>query len=130
MDSLLAVQLVYRWAITLAFAGIVVILSITPGIERPGDTIFGWLIVNTATPLQKALHVVVYAALAALWMWTLASVESRVARIALTLVLTVGLGATLEWHQTQVPGRFGTLADVVLNAVGAIAGVLAALLLL
>ena len=91
---------------------------------------FSWLVVNTATPIQKAMHVAVYAVLAMLWMWTLESVESRVIRVVLTLVVCVGLGAMLEWHQTRIPGRFGTVADVVLNVVGVIAGLIAALLLL
>jgi len=130
LDSLLTVPPIYRWAITLIVVGVVVALSIAPGIERPGDSFFSWLIVNTATPIQKAMHVGVYAILAVLWMWTLQSVESRVVRVALTLLATVGLGAMLEWHQTRVPGRFGTVADVFLNAVGAIIGLLAALLLL
>ena len=76
------------------------------------------------------MHVAVYAALALLWMWTLESVESRIVRIALTLIATIGLGAVLEWHQTRVPGRFGTLFDVALNALGALLGLAMALLLL
>lgn len=119
-----------RWALTLGFAGIVVLLSVTPGIEKPDDSLFGWLVLHTATPVQKVLHVAVYAVLAILWMWTLDFVESRWLRCALTLMATVGLGAMLEWHQTRVPGRFGTIADVLLNLVGAVLGLLAALLLL
>ena len=63
-------------------------------------------------------------------MWSLEAVESRTARIALTFVLTVGLGAILEWYQTLVPGRFGTIVDALLNAIGAIAGLLLASFLL
>ncbi|MBT8109768.1 MAG: VanZ family protein [Gammaproteobacteria bacterium] len=130
MLKILAIAPAYRLGITLVFVGVVIALSIAPGIERPGDSIFGWLIFNTATPIQKAMHIVVYATLAVLWMWTLDPIESRVTRIVLTLSLTVGLGAVLEWHQTRVPGRFGTVADVVLNLIGAIAGLIAALILL
>lgn len=119
-----------RWALTLAFAGVVVVLSITPGVERHGDSVFGWLVLNTAKPLQKALHVVIYAMLALLWMWTLESVQSRWLRVVLTLAACVGMGAVLEWHQTRVPGRFGTITDVLLNLAGAILGLLAALLFL
>jgi VanZ family protein len=36
----------------------------------------------------------------------------------------------LEWHQTRVPGRFGTVADVLLNLIGAIIGLIAAMFLL
>ena len=121
---------VYRWLITLALVAFVIVLSVTPGIERPGDSIFGWLVVHTATPIQKALHIAVYAALAMAWMWTLTSIESMPARIVLTLVLTVGLGAMLEAYQTRVPGRFGTVVDVLLNTLGSVAGVILAAILL
>ena len=36
----------------------------------------------------------------------------------------------MEWRQTKVPGRFGTVNDVVLNAAGAALGLLAAIVLL
>jgi undecaprenyl pyrophosphate phosphatase UppP len=121
---------VYRWAITLVFVGIVVALSIAPGVERPGDSIFAWLVVNTATPIQKAMHLGVYALLALLWIWTLQGIESLSVRYAVVLVITISLGATLEWHQTNVPGRYGTLSDVLLNILGIIVGLIAAFFLL
>ncbi len=130
LNWILSIAPVYRWATTLIFAGIIVVLSVTPGIEKPGDSLFEWLVVNTTTPVQKAMHFGVYAILAILWMWTLDSVESRIIRIALACVATVGLGALLEWYQTRVPGRFGTVFDVLLNAAGAIVGLFVALFLL
>jgi len=130
MDWLLSAPPALRWALTLAFAGVVIVLSITPGVERPDDTVFGWLVLNTATTLQKALHVVIYAVLALLWMWTLEPIQSRWLRGALTLAACVGMGALLEWHQTRVPGRFGSIADVLLNLAGAILGLAAAFLFL
>lgn len=130
MDWLSSVPTGLRWAITLAFAGLIVVLSVTPGVEKTGDSMFVWLVVHTATPLQKLLHVGIYAALAMLWMWTLEPIESRLLRITLTLIASVGLGALLEWHQTRVPGRFGTVFDVILNAAGAVVGLLLAVMLL
>lgn len=130
MLKFLSIAPAYRLAITLFFVGVIVALSIAPGIARPGDSMFNWLVVNTATPIQKIMHVAVYAVLAMLWMWTLESIGSRAIRVMLTLIICVGLGAVLEWHQTHVPGRFGTVADAILNVVGVIAGLIAALLLL
>lgn len=130
MDWLLSVPAAYRWASTLVFVALIVALSISPGVERPGDNMFVWLVVHTPATLQKIMHVGVYAVLAVLWMWTLESVESRTLRLALSLAATVGLGALLEWHQTRVPGRYGTIMDVLLNVAGAVLGTLAALLLL
>ena len=77
MNWLLSVPTAYRWGITLAFVGIVIGLSVKPGVGRPDDSIFSWLVINASTPLQKAMHVAVYAVLAGLWMWTLEPVESK-----------------------------------------------------
>ncbi len=130
MDWLLSVPAAGRWAITLAFAALVVALSVSPGVDRPGDTVFVWLAVHTPTTVQKLLHVGVYATMALLWTWTLEAVVSRPLRLALAFLATVGLGAMLEWQQTRVPGRFGTIGDVLLNMAGAALGLLAALIVL
>lgn len=130
MDWLLSVPAQMRWGTTLAFAALVVALSVTPGIARPGDNAFVWIVVNTPAPLQKLMHVLVYALLAMLWLWTLESIESQALRIALVIIATVGMGAVLEWHQTSVPGRFGTVFDALLNTFGAVVGLVIALLIL
>ena len=130
MLQILAIAPAYRWTVTLAFVAVVIALSIAPGIEQQDDSIFGWLVVNASTPLQKVMHVAVYATLAGLWMWTLEPVESRVLRAVIALVFCVALGSVLEWQQTRVPGRFGTLADVLLNVAGTVIGLIAALLIL
>ena len=39
-------------------------------------------------------------------------------------VLSILYGASDEWHQTFVPGRYATLADWVADVLGSIAGVL------
>ena len=130
VDWLLSVSASWRWIITLILAAIVVALSISPGVAQSGDNIFVWVIVRTPTLIQKIMHVATYATLAISWMWTLQSIESRAIQISLTIVATVGLGAVLEWHQTHVPGRFGTVFDVVLNAIGAAVGLALALFLL
>lgn len=124
-----AVPVAIRWLLTAAFVALIVVLSVTPDRSRPGDTVFHWLVTNTATWLQKVLHVLVYAALAALLVWALDSVESRRLRMMLALVAAVALGATLEWYQLRVPGRFGNIGDVLLNAGGAVIGLIAAMLL-
>ena len=130
MDVLLSIPIAYRWAVTILFIGFVIGLSITPGVERPDDNLFSWLFSHTSSPVQKVLHVVTYALLATLWMWTLAGIESVPVRLALSLVLALGLGIALEWYQTTVPGRFGSVLDIALNAVGAVVGLIVALLLI
>jgi len=119
-----------KWATTLTFVVIVVILSITPGKSHVGDSFFVWLVANTPTPLQKLMHFVIYAALVWLWAWTLEAIESRNLRLLLAFVIAISLGSALEWYQTKVPGRFGTIVDALLNILGAIVGLVVAFLIL
>jgi VanZ family protein len=75
-------------------------------------------------------QVAAYATLAVLSMWTLVAIDTWTIRLLASLVITVGLGVTLEWYQSTVPGRFGTLTDVLLNIGGAVVGILLAIALL
>lgn len=119
-----------RLAVTLALMAALLALSIIPGRAQEGDSVFVWAVAMTPTALQKTMHVLLYALLAFLWAWTLSAVQSVSARIALALLLTAGFGASMEWAQTHIPGRFGTLQDALLNAGGAVLGLIAAGLLL
>ena len=109
---------------------VIVALSVVPGRAQPGDSVFAWLVSMTPVPLQKLMHGVAYATLTLLWMWTLEKIVSVPTQIALGFAVPVGIGAVLEWYQTSVPGRFGTLKDIMINAVGSIVGLTVALFLL
>ena len=74
--------------------------------------------------------VVTDAVLAILWMWTLAGIESLPHRMVLSFVPALVLGVALEWYQTTVPGRYGSITDILLNTVGALLGLIAAIFLL
>ncbi len=119
-----------RLAMTLVMLILIVTVSVVPGQERLGNSVFVWLVSATPTSLQKLLHVLAYAVLAFLCMWTLDDIESAPIRIRAALAITIATGALLEWYQIFVPGRFGTVTDVILNAVGAFFGVLGAAILL
>ena len=108
-----------RWPVTLLFIVVVTELSLEPDATQTGDSYFSWLVVNTAPPVQKMLHVIIYGCLALLWLWTLENVSSQRLRTAAAFALPFGLGIALEWAQVSVPGRFGTLFDVLLNGIGA-----------
>ena len=86
--------------------------------------------------VRKAAHVVAYAVLGAL---TLAALTTRPGEdddgggggvvvgwreVALALAVSVGYAITDEIHQTFVSGRGGQATDVVLDAAGALAGIL------
>ena len=49
-------------------------------------------------------------------------------RRSLSLALVVGIA--LEWYQTTVPGRYGSITDILLNSLGAALGIVIALFLL
>ena len=121
---------VVRLAITLVFVLVVIILSVTPGKSQVGDSVFVWLVTNTPAPLQKLMHVVIYAAIVWLCAWTLEATKSRSLRFFVAFVIAISLGTALEWYQTKVPGRFGTIFDALLNVLGAIIGLVVALLIL
>ena len=76
--------------------------------------------------VQNFLHLPVYAGLASLWFWALRHwMNESGYRIVLTLIVTVGFGLFDEWHQTFVPGRYGSLTDAGFNVIGAVMGLLA-----
>lgn len=109
---------------------LVMLASLIPGQHKPGDSVFIWMIANTPTLIQKLLHVCLYGALTLLLIWTLDSIQSRTYRFMIALIIAVAFGAVMEWCQTKVPGRYGTVYDVVLNTAGAVLGLLVAVFLL
>jgi VanZ family protein len=104
--------------------------SLTPGRPQPGDSAFNQLIAQTPTLLQKLLHICLYGVLVLLLAWTLDSIRSRTYRFLISWIIAVAFGAVMEWYQSKVPGRFGTVIDVALNAAGATFGLLVAVFLL
>ena len=123
-------SLTTRIVLTLCFMALLMLVSLTPGHPKPGDSAFIWLIANTPTLIQKVLHFCLYGALALLLVWTLDSIQTRTYRFLIALIIAVTFGAVMEWCQTKVPGRFGTVYDVALNTAGATLGLLAAIFIL
>ena len=109
---------------------LLMLVSLIPGHPKPGDSAFIWLIADIPTLLQKILHICLYGVLALLLVWTLDSVEPRAYRFLIALIIAVAFGAVMEWCQTKVPGRYGTVFDVTLDAAGAALGLLAAVFIL
>jgi VanZ family protein len=103
--------------------GAIGVLSLVPGEPLPGDSALVWFVAETPATVQNVMHVVCYAVLAALWMKWLSSSGSTRSRL-LALTVAISYGALLEAGQLMVPGRFGSVSDALLNALGAVAGVL------
>jgi VanZ family protein len=100
--------------------------SLTPHEPGRARSILGRTLDRTPAPLQKLLHVGLYGLLALLLVWSLGTIDAFALRLMTAFIITVGFGAVMEWCQTRVPGRVGSLADVLLNAAGAALGLLAA----
>ena len=124
--SMISLSLTSRIILTLCFMALLGLASLTPGRPQPGDSSLVWLVANTPTFLQKLLHVCLYAVLVLLWVWTLNGIQSTTYRFVIAWIIAVAFGVVMEWYQLQVPGRFGTVVDVVLDATGASLGLLAA----
>ncbi len=100
-----------RWAVVLAWAALVVILSVLPGRVVPAKAILG---------LDKIAHFVFYAALA-----LLAQHAVRRPHFSSWAAVTVScgiFGAMLELAQQFTPGRSMSVGDMLANFAGAAAG--------
>ena len=103
----MTISIPFRWLITLSFAVLLIVLSVTPGNSQKDDSMFAWLVVSTPTLVQKIMHIAAYAALAFLWVWAHEHIEQQPVRLAMALAMNLGLGLALECFQTMIPGRFG-----------------------
>ncbi len=109
------------WAPPLLYMALIFAIS---SLEQPPLPMpeFEWLTID------KLYHFIEYAILGGLLTRAFVKarpsvIPSRFAWHAAT-VLSILYGASDEWHQTFVPGRFATLADWVADVLGSIAGVL------
>ena len=110
------------WVPPLLYMALIFVVS---SLEQPPLPMpeFEWLTID------KLYHFVEYAILGGLL--AIAFVKAKPAVVPSKLiwlvatVLSILYGASDEWHQTFVPGRFATVADWVADALGSIAGVLA-----
>ncbi len=110
------------WTVTCAYAALLAGVCLLPS----GDGVLGgWDAAITPT-WQNALHVPAFAVLAALAI--LAASGSFRIGLAGVLWITLGCcayGVLLELAQAAIPGRTGSLTDVLLNAAGVAIGSLA-----
>jgi VanZ family protein len=95
--------------------GAIYVLSDQPDLPHAPDPWLDFMI-------KKAMHALGYTVLAWLWWRALRGLGVRRALLA-AFVLTVAYAASDEWHQTFVPGRTGRAADVVVDGVGALVGI-------
>lgn len=99
-------------------------LSSMPGIPLPDDpahyALFYWI----SPSIQNVLHIPTYACLAWAWHWALGAwLRSSGAQTICACAIASAYGVFDEWHQSFVPGRYGSFADVALDILGVALGV-------
>ena len=83
---------------------------------------FEWLTID------KLYHFIEYAILGGLLTWAFVKAKPSIVPSQLVwyiaALISILYGASDEWHQTFVPGRYATVADWVADVFGSIGGVL------
>ena len=119
--SKLAMKNLKCWAPPLLY---MVLIFVVSSLEQPPLPMpeFEWLTID------KLYHFIEYAILSGLVARALVKAKPSVvpARLVwhVAAVFSILYGASDEWHQTFVPGRFATVADWVADVLGSIAGML------
>ena len=111
-------------ALSICYAAGIYWLSSIPGNIDPEEAGIYWLISWTPPTLQNLLHIPLFGILAWLWWRSLRGwIQQNRVLLLSAFLLTAGYGMADEWHQLQVPGRYASLTDMLLNAVGALIGI-------
>jgi VanZ family protein len=108
--------------LALAYALVLTYLSTIPGAadSRLDTELYLWVEPGP----QKFMHVVAYAGFAAMLLRARYYPEATLRICAcIACFLAVGVGAVTELLQLIIPGRFASLMDIGLNALGALLGV-------
>ena len=109
-----------RLLLPLAYTTAIFALSSIPDTAAPEtglERALQWM----SPDLQNLLHIPMFGGLAWCWHWGLRSwVRQEPWRLGAALALTLAYAVLDEVHQLSVPGRFGSITDIVLNAVGAV----------
>ncbi len=101
-----------RWLLVAAYAGFIFYLSEQPQLpSTPGG--------------DKTAHVVAYAVLGGLLAWALAPRWPAGWRTVAAALLAAAYGVFDEWHQSFVPGRDASGADMLADLVGSVFGAVA-----
>jgi len=99
---------------------LIFLLSSIPMDGGPDNIAF---LTNLDPGLQNLLHIPLYGTLAFLWLYAFVSSGFSPGKaIVLSILITIGYGCMDEFYQSFVPGRYGGILDILLNSIGAAAG--------
>jgi VanZ family protein len=105
-------------ALPLVWMGLIYFFSAQPTLPQVPGALADLL-------LKKGAHMAVYTVLVLLWWRALTArwcFASPTVPIALAWLAALAYAASDEFHQTYVPGRNGTVVDVVIDGAGAALG--------
>jgi len=106
------------WILAASYTAVLTAVSLVPSGSSAGP-LEGWD-TRLNPDLQNVLHVPAFGLM--VFLLARAMDRGRLWQLGLAAVACVAFGALLEWGQAVVPGRFGSLGDVLLNAVGVVLG--------
>jgi VanZ family protein len=108
------VKFLVRWLAVVCWMGVIFALSATPSLASPFEPVYDFV-------LRKLAHLTVFAVLTVL---LFRAFRLHVARPTpawlLAMLVAVLYACADEWHQTFVPGREGTVRDIVIDSVGVV----------
>jgi len=105
----------WRWAPAIIWMALIFVLSAQPGLAITEDA-------SVDLPVRRAAHIAAYAILTILFARALRAAASPT-HIAAAALLAVLYGVTDELHQSTVPDRTGRPEDVLIDALGALVGI-------
>lgn len=108
------VKFLVRWMAVVFWMGVIFALSATPSLASPFEPVYDFI-------LRKLAHLTVFAVLTVL---LFRAVRLHVARPThawwLAMLVAAVYACSDEWHQTFVPGREGTVRDIVIDSFGVV----------
>jgi VanZ family protein len=108
------VKFLVRWLAVVFWMGAIFVLSATPSLASPFEPVYDFI-------LRKLAHLTVFAVLTVLLFRAFRLYVARAAHAWLLAMLVAALYACSdEWHQTFVPGREGTVRDIVIDSLGVV----------
>jgi VanZ family protein len=108
------VKFLVRWMAVVFWMGVIFAFSATPSLASPFEPVYDFI-------LRKLAHLAVYTVLTVLLVRAFRLHVARPTYAWLLAMLVAALYACSdEWHQTVVPGREGTVRDVMIDSLGVV----------
>jgi VanZ family protein len=111
-EGCVMVKFLVRWLAVVLWMGVIFALSATPSLASPFEPVYDFI-------LRKLAHLAVYTVLTVLLVRAFRLHVARPTHAWLLAMLVAALYACSdEWHQTFVPGREGTVRDILIDSIG------------